>query len=106
MEIRCHGHTLGHYLSATSLMYAATGDARMKQRVDFIVDELAECQRAGKTGLVCAFPDGAKPLENAVASRPFTGVPWYTMHKIFAGLRDAHLFTRQRAGARRAREAG
>ena len=36
-------------------------------------------------------PDGATQLENAVAGRPFIGVPWYTMHKIFAGLRDAHL---------------
>ena len=30
MAIRCHGHTLGHYLSAASLMYASTGDPRMK----------------------------------------------------------------------------
>ena len=40
---------------------------------------------------MCAFPDGAAQLENAVAGRPFIGVPWYTMHKVFAGLRDAHL---------------
>ncbi len=91
VNIRCHGHTLGHYLSAVSLMYASTGDARMKQRADYIVDELQRCQKAGTTGLVCAFPDGATQLENAVAGRPFIGVPWYTMHKIFAGLRDAHL---------------
>jgi len=91
VNIRCHGHTLGHYLSAVSLMYASTGDARMKQRADYIVDELQRCQNAGTGGLVCAFPDGATQLENAVAGRPFIGVPWYTMHKIFAGLRDAHL---------------
>src|SRR5262245_6173832 len=40
VEIRCHGHTLGHYLSAASMMYASTGDERMKQRVDQIVGEL------------------------------------------------------------------
>jgi DUF1680 family protein len=91
VNIRCHGHTLGHYLSAVSLMYASTGDARMKQRADYIVDELQRCQNAGASGLVCAFPDAAMQLENAVAGRPFIGVPWYTMHKIFAGLRDAHL---------------
>ena len=89
--IRCHGHTLGHYLSAVSLMHASTGDVRMKQRADYIVGELQACQNASRSGLVCAFPDGATQLENAVASRPFVGVPWYTMHKIFAGLRDAHL---------------
>src|SRR4249920_714732 len=90
--IRCHGHTLGHYLSAASLMYASTGDDRMKQRVDDIVAELHACQTAARSGLVCAFPDGAAQLENAVAGRPFIGVPWYTMHKVFAGLRDAHLY--------------
>ena len=91
VDIRCHGHTLGHYLSAASLMYAATGDAQMQQRVDYIVDELHACQVASRSGLVSAFPDGAQPLENAVAGRPFVGVPWYTTHKVFAGLRDAHL---------------
>jgi DUF1680 family protein len=91
VEIRCHGHTLGHYLTAASLMYASTGDERMKQRVDYIVEELKACQKAAGTGLVCAFPDGATQLENAVAGRKFVGVPWYTMHKIFAGLLDAHL---------------
>jgi DUF1680 family protein len=28
------GHTLGHYLSACSLMYASTADQRFKERVD------------------------------------------------------------------------
>src|SRR5271157_4423875 len=41
-EIR--GHCLGHYLSACSLMFAGTGDPRFKQRVDYIVGELAQCQ--------------------------------------------------------------
>jgi DUF1680 family protein len=91
VNIRCHGHTLGHYLGAVSLMYASTGDARMKQRADYVVGELQQCQKAGKSGLVCAFPDAGLQLEDAIAGRPFIGVPWYTMHKIFAGLRDAHL---------------
>src|SRR5689334_6787959 len=91
VDIRCHGHTLGHYLSAVSLMYASTGDAAFQQRANYIVGELLACQEAGGTGLVCAFPDGAAQLENSVSGRPFVGVPWYTMHKILAGLRDAHL---------------
>jgi len=95
--IRCHGHTLGHYLSAAALMYASTGDDRMKQRVDYIVAELHACQTAARSGLVCAFPDGATQLENAVAGRPFIGVPWYTMHKVFAGVRDAHLYAGSRS---------
>jgi DUF1680 family protein len=93
IEIRCHGHTLGHYLSACSMQFAATGDRTFKQYADYIVAELADCQRARKSGLICAFPDGATQLERSVRGEKFAGVPWYTMHKIFAGLRDAHLFT-------------
>ncbi|MCY2954425.1 MAG: glycoside hydrolase family 127 protein [Planctomycetota bacterium] len=89
--IRCHGHTLGHYLSAASLMYASTGHEEMKNRMDYIVSELNQCQDAGKTGLICAFPDNSTQIDNMVAGRRAIGVPWYTLHKIFAGLRDAHL---------------
>lgn len=91
VDIRCHGHTLGHYLSACSMHYAATGDETFKARVDYVVAELAECQKAGKTGLVCAFPDGAEQLERSLRGEEFAGVPWYTMHKVYAGLRDAHV---------------
>jgi DUF1680 family protein len=91
-DIRAHGHTLGHYLTAASLMYASTGHNEMKQRVDYIVEQLKECQDAGKTGLICAFPDKSEQIDNLVAGRRAVGVPWYTLHKIFAGLRDAHLF--------------
>ncbi len=91
VDIRCHGHTLGHYLTAASLMYASTADERMKQRVDYVVGELRACQEHARTGFVCAFPDGATQIENAIAGRKFIGVPWYTMHKVFAGLHDAHV---------------
>jgi DUF1680 family protein len=88
--IRCHGHTLGHYLTAAACMYESTGDARFAQRVDYIVGELAECQ-AKTGGWLTAFPDGVEPLTNSVAGKEFPGVPWYTVHKVLAGLRDAHL---------------
>jgi DUF1680 family protein len=91
-DIRAHGHTLGHYLTAASLMYASTGHGEMKQRVDYIVGELKECQDAGRTGLICAFPDNTAQIDNLVAGRRVVGVPWYTLHKIYAGLRDAHAF--------------
>lgn len=94
IEIRCQGHTLGHYLSACAMMFAASGDAKFKQRTDYIVSELRECQVAGKSGLICAFPDGSAPLDAIRHATKFVGVPWYTMHKIFAGLRDAYLYTK------------
>lgn len=95
------GHTLGHYLTACSLMYAATGDAKFLERVNYIVDELKACQDAIGTGLVYGFPDGDKIFAEVAAGQidvkdsfHFNGgwVPWYTMHKLFAGLRDAYLY--------------
>lgn len=91
------GHILGHYLSALSMEYRATGDARIKQRVDYIVGELALCQEKNGHGYVSAIPDG-KAMFAAVAAGHGDGVhrgwvPWYTMHKLFAGLRDAYLYT-------------
>jgi DUF1680 family protein len=90
VDIRCHGHTLGHYLTACACMHAATGDAAFAARVDYLVDELALCQQ--KTGgWLTAFPDGVAPLADSLAGKPFAGVPWYTTHKVLAGLRDAHV---------------
>ncbi|KTF69150.1 glycosyl hydrolase [Sphingomonas sp. WG] len=87
-DINCHGHTLGHYLSACALAYRATADVRYKQRIDYIADELSACQDAAKSGLVCAFPKGAALLATHLRGEKITGVPWYTLHKVYAGLRD------------------
>lgn len=87
-DINCHGHTLGHYQSACALMYRSTGDARFKQRVEYIAEELAACQTASNAGLVCAFPKGPALVEAHIRGDKITGVPWYTLHKVFAGLRD------------------
>lgn len=92
-DINCHGHTLGHYLSACALAYRSTGDARFKGRIDHIVRELAACQAASGTGLVCAFPDGPALVAAHLRGDKITGVPWYTLHKVYAGLRDATLLT-------------
>jgi hypothetical protein len=86
------GHSLGHYLSALSLMYASTGDDQFKQRADYIVAELARCQRkspaAGfREGYLSAFPESF--IDRVEQGRP-VWAPWYTLHKIMAGLLDAN----------------
>lgn len=90
-EINCHGHTLGHYLSGCALAYRATGDRRYRERIDYIARELAACQAAANSGLVCAFPKGAALIAAHLRGEPITGVPWYTLHKVYAGLRDGAL---------------
>ena len=93
------GHSLGHYLSACALMYQTTGDQRFLDRVNYIVAELDTCQMADSTGYIGAFANGKKIFENEVAkgnirSHGFdlNGIwsPFYTMHKVFAGLIDAN----------------
>jgi uncharacterized protein len=92
------GHSLGHYLSACARMYHANGQAEFKRRVDYIVDELAKCQQAGGDGYVGAIPRGrevfAEVSRGDIRSQGFdlngSWVPWYTLHKQFAGLIDAY----------------
>lgn len=92
------GHVAGHYLSAVSLMLAATGDPRFKQRADYIVSELKIVQDAngdGYVGAIAGAREGFRKLSKGIIhSAPFdlNGMwsPWYTLHKTFAGLRDAY----------------
>ena len=91
------GHTAGHYLTALAQAWAATGDAEMRRRLDYMVRELAACQRANGNGYVGAIP-GSRKLWAEVGAGTLrverfglngAWVPWYNLHKLFAGLRDA-----------------
>jgi uncharacterized protein len=87
------GHSLGHYLTAIAQQYRATRDPRFLERVNYIVAELAECQAKDRGGYVAAIP-GGKAIFDGLKARggAMQGwVPWYTMHKLLAGLRDAYL---------------
>jgi uncharacterized protein len=89
------GHTAGHYLSALSFMYASTGDPELLKRLNYMVAELAECQKANGDGYVGAVP-GSKLFWTWIADGHAGDigkkwVPWYNLHKTFAGLRDAWL---------------
>src|SRR5437763_1927318 len=95
------GHIAGHHLSAVSLMWAATGDARFKQRAAYIVRELAAVQHAHGDGYLSALEGGRKAFaalargEIRSAAFDLSGEwsPWYTLHKMYAGLRDAYRHT-------------
>lgn len=85
------GHTLGHYLSAVSQAYASGGDASLKAISDHIVDVLALCQNE-TTGYLAAIPE-SHYIQIEKGNTVGTWVPWYTMHKILAGLIDAYELT-------------
>ena len=103
------GHIAGHYLSAVSLMWAATGDVRFKERADYIVSELKIIQDAQGDGYLGALMDNQgvdgkirfqELCKGIIRSGGFdlNGLwsPWYVEHKIFAGLRDAYRYTGNR----------
>src|SRR5436189_3880345 len=56
------GHIAGHYLSAVSLMWAATGDPRFKARADYIVSELKIVQDKHGDGYLSALARGRAAL--------------------------------------------
>jgi DUF1680 family protein len=107
------GHIAGHYLSAVSYMYAATGDPRFKERADYLVAQLVEIQDKQGDGYIGALMgtertggtnrlvDGKTLFGELAHGQIRSGgfdlngmwSPWYVEHKIFAGLRDAYRLT-------------
>ena len=90
------GHIAGHYLSAVSLMWAATGDFRFKERADYIVKDLEEVQGKHGDGYLSALAGGrqafAELSKGTIRSAAFDlngqWSPWYTLHKTFGGLEN------------------
>src|SRR5664280_183543 len=101
-DCELRGHSVGHYLSACALMYASTGDDALKKRAEYLVAELAKCQDALPSqgynkGFLSAYPES---LFDRVDQRKDVWAPYYTLHKIMAGLLDVH----QHCGNRQALE--
>jgi DUF1680 family protein len=98
------GHIAGHYLSAVSMMFAATGDVRFKERADYLVKEMKEVQDKNGDGYLGALEGLREKFAEVAAGNirssffDLNGLwsPWYTLHKTFAGLRDAYRYTGNR----------
>ena len=83
------GHFVGHYLSACALLYASTGDAAVKTKADELVAGIAECQaKLNADGYVSAFPS---EFFDRLDRRERVWAPFYTLHKIMAGLLDMNV---------------
>eukprot|EP00850_Spirogloea_muscicola_P007033 SM000034S12787 [mRNA] locus=s34:690847:695963:- [translate_table: standard] len=81
------GHFVGHYLSATALMWASTNATVLKQKMEALVAALKECQDKIGTGYLSAFP--TELFDRVEAIQP-VWAPYYTIHKIIAGLVDQY----------------
>jgi DUF1680 family protein len=86
-DCELRGHFVGHYLSACALSYASTGDKEMKARGDYLVAGLAKCQQRFQGGYLSAFPT---EYFDRLSARKEVWAPFYTVHKIMAGMLDMH----------------
>lgn len=90
------GHTTGHYLSALALAYAASGDETIKSKLEYVVASLAEVQDAFESkegihpGFLSAYSEFQFDKLQEYAPYPTIWAPYYTLHKILAGLIDAY----------------
>jgi uncharacterized protein len=81
------GHFTGHYMSACALMGAHLDDPDVRERGNLVVRELARCQAAHGNGYLAAFPT---ELFDRLRRRERVWAPFYTYHKILAGLVDQY----------------
>jgi DUF1680 family protein len=88
-ELRGH-FAGGHYLSACAQTFASTGDEDLKKKADAMVEQLALCQKALKNGYLSAFP--VEEFDRLRDGKP-VWAPFYTLHKIMAGLFDMYQYT-------------
>ena len=94
------GHIGGHYLSALSMMYAATGDTAVYNRLNYMLNELHHAQQTAGTGFIGGTPGSLQLWKEIKAGNIHAGgfslngkwVPLYNIHKTYAGLRDAYLY--------------
>lgn len=97
------GHVAGHYLSAMAMNYAATNNQECKKRMEYMLSELKECLDANAKNnaewgvdYIGGFPNSNK-LWSSFKKGDFgiynsAWAPFYNLHKMFAGLRDAWLY--------------
>ena len=82
------GAFIGHYLTSCALMYLTADDGVLKDKANYIVTELAKCQKAMGGGYLSAFPEDY--FDDIEAGEPgrtgISRVSWYVIHKIMDGL--------------------
>lgn len=88
-ELRGH-FAGGHFLSAVALSSAGSGNSVLQSRGNDLVAGLAQCQKKMGTRYLSAYP--ADLFEHLAQGKP-VWAPFYTYHKIMAGLLDMYTLT-------------
>ncbi len=90
------GHSTGHCLSALALCFRATGDEAIREKAAYMVDALKECQDAFAAqegyhpGFLSAYSEEQFDLLEVYTPYPKIWAPYYTLHKLLAGLLDLY----------------
>jgi len=90
-DVELRGHFTGHFLSGCALMSVSTGDTTLRGKGNLMVAELAKCQKANGSGYLSAFPP---EFFDRLKAGQKVWAPWYTLHKIMAGLLDMYALAR------------
>lgn len=90
------GHTTGHYLSALALCYGTTRNEQILQKLRYMIEELNKVQLAFEAdpnyhyGFISAYSEEQFDKLEKYTPYPEIWAPYYTLHKIFAGLLDSY----------------
>ena len=87
-DCELRGHYVGHYLSSSALLHASTGDEPIAAKANNLVAVLAECQ--AKDGYLGAYPT---TFYDRLRAHQKVWAPFYTYHKILAGMIDMYEHT-------------
>src|SRR5579863_10520772 len=90
-DVELRGHFTGHFLSACALTSVSEGDVSLRAKGNSVVAELAKCQKANAGGYLSAFPPS---FFDRLKAGKKVWAPWYTIHKIMAGLLDMYVLAR------------
>jgi len=94
-DVELRGHFTGHFLSGCALMSMSAGDTMLRDKGNLVVAELAKCQKANGAasgdGYLSAFPPS---FFDRLKAGQKVWAPWYTLHKIMAGLLDMYVLAR------------
>ena len=95
-ECLLRGHTTGHFLSALAHCYHSCGDETAKEKAEYMIEALRECQEAFPKnkgtgqGFLSGYLEEQFDLLEEYTPYPQIWAPYYTLHKLFAGLLDCY----------------